>query len=446
MHLPQAGAHAMGGGGTAREAAPAPRGVAHHHLPRAPTPPLPLPPTTTATGAARRSRAAWLPRPPRALPPASSSQDDRRAQPLAKGACVSVDQFSQLEWRRATVIANEAVNLSGTYRLLRLSVPDDVPRLSGRRIEGVASAARWVDAHTSPGQLVGLRLPGEDGEGAGGGTGAGVAGPPGPRLYPLACSPYESRRGSAGLGACLIEVAVERGAAGGGGGGGGAGPAAAGAAARGAHEARLAELGPGAEVDVSGVVGRGFASMFSSGAGLPQALEDARPLLLVASGLRGAALMRAALSWTPVQAHATAAGVAAYYVDASAAGAAFVSEWEAWREAGVRFRPLFLRPPGEEGEEGGGHESGGGARGAEPGAAEGEGGGGGGGGDAAAIASLIEQALFLQPGGLAGALGGSPQEATALLAGLPGKAASAVSRELSYKGLPRDRLLFVDFM
>jgi hypothetical protein len=417
--------------------------------------------TTPTPATATRRRPAP---PPHALP---NDDDETRAQPL-KGAVVSVDQFPRLQWRRATVIANEAVNLSGDYRLLRLSVPDDVPRLFGRKIEDVPFGERWVSSHTSPGQLVGLRLPDEEQEGGrgqqGGGGGSGGGGgafPGGPRLYPLACSPYESRRDSASIGASLIEVAVARQQS----------PqstnttpssaAAAGQAARAEHEARLAELGPGDELEVSGVVGRGFASMFSSYAGLLTALEERRPLLLVAHGLRGAALMRAALSWTPVQAHATAAGVAAYYVDDSPSRAAFVAEWDAWREAGVRFTPLFLRAPGESGSS----EDEGGAVGRADGALEaeerrvqpsefsssssGEGSNTNDAADqkqAAAIADLIEQALFVRAGGLEGALGGAPQEATALLAGLPGKVASAVSRELSYKGVPRERLLFVDFL
>jgi hypothetical protein len=461
-------------------------------------PPPPYPP---------RHRARRLAPPPAALSP-SSQDDDARAQPLARGAVVSVDQFSALEWRRAVVIGNEArpaspcakekkthcmqrgtagrrrrrrplltvpppasapnnnndnnkqaANLDGTYRLLRLSVPDDVPRLSGRRragaADGLPSAERWVDQHTSPGQLVGLRLPSEVGGGSPApGSAPPLDSPPGPRLYPLACTPYETRRDSASLGASLIEVAVSRLGAGGsrGGGasngssGGGApppppsSPSARGAAARAEHEAALAELGPGDEVEVSGVVGRGFASLFSSSATLLAALEERRPLLLVASGLKGAALMRAALSWTPVQAHATAAGVCAYYVDSSPARAAFVAEWDAWREAGVRFSPLFLDPPG-----GGGADDVAREVASQP-SEFGRAGRGDGGGEAAAIADLIEQALFVRPGGLEGALGGAPQEAAALLAGLPGKVASAVSRELSYKGVPRERLLFVDFL
>jgi hypothetical protein len=373
---------------------------------------------------------------PRALP-TSSQDDDARAQPLARGAVVSVEQFSSLEWRRAVVIGNEAANLDGSYRLLRLSVPDDVPRLSGRRIEGrVPTGERWVDHHTSPGQLVGLRLPAE-GESA---AASAAPSPPGPRLYPLACSPYETRRDSASIGASLIEVAVSRlGASGDS--SSPSSPSARGAAARAEHEATLAELGPGDEVEVSGVVGRGFASLFSASATLLAALEEGRPLLLIASGLRGAALMRAALTWTPVQAHATAAGVCAYYLDDSPARAAFVAEWDSWREAGVRFTPLFLRPPGGPGDLAGEVAS-------QPLEFSRVGGGGGESvdGEAAAIADLIEQALFVRPGGLQGALGGAPQEATALLAGLPGKVASAVSRELSYKGVPRERLLFVDFL
>lgn len=111
----------------------------------------------------------------------------------------------------------------------------------------------------------------------------------------------------------------------------------------------LAELGPGAMIDVSRVAGDGcgaaagmdadgcrslcrassparmpaclldegmarpvppapaprrFASLFNPEVNLMASLEAGHPLLVLAAGVRGIAPVRAALSWTPVLAHA----------------------------------------------------------------------------------------------------------------------------------------------
>ena len=53
------------------------------------------------------------------------------------------------------------------------------------------------------------------------------------------------------------------------------------------------------------------------------------------TGPRGIAPLRAVLEWTPVQAHATAHQVTLLYACQSAASAAFIKDWDSWREAGV---------------------------------------------------------------------------------------------------------------
>ncbi len=63
---------------------------------------------------------------------------------------------------------------------------------------------------------------------------------------------------------------------------------------------------------------------------------------------QGITPVRAALNWTPVQAHATARKVTCYYVCSSAAQAAFLTEWDAWRDAGVSCSAalqLAVQPP-----------------------------------------------------------------------------------------------------
>ena len=46
-------------------------------------------------------------------------------------------------------------------------------------------------------------------------------------------------------------------------------------------ESQLAEMGPGAVLEVSNVLGRGYASLFNSYVGLLSAMEESRPLLLI---------------------------------------------------------------------------------------------------------------------------------------------------------------------
>lgn len=368
---------------------------------------------------------------------------------------------NRLTWSPATVIRNEAVNLDGTHRLLHMSVSEDVDMLYGRKIQGVPDGARWMESFTVPGQFVGVRSSTASAGAAGGSSGSGSKPANGSsskpangssgssassaaaaaaaaegnaqqqqRLYAIACSPYETRRDSAYIGGSIVEVVVDRRAGG--------------------DEAALADLAPGAAVEVSQVVGRGFASLFNSYSGLPASLEEQRNILVLAVGLKGIAAVRSALNWAPVQAHASSHRVAAYYVTRSPSSAAFLAEWDAWREAGVAFHPLYT-----EGVLGGSGSGSNGSSSADAaaaaggaGASAGEGSGGADDGEAVGaddIISLLEQGLFLRERGLEGAIGGRAAEATVLLAGMSGDVASAVAKELTFKGVAWERLLFCDY-
>ena len=87
-----------------------------------------------------------------------------------------------------------------------------------------------------------------------------------------------------------------------------------------------------------------YASLFNSYVGLLSAAEDSRPLLLIGMGARGMGPLRAALEWTPVQAHATANPVTLFYVAQGQQSAAYLADWDQWREAGVgdTTQSLFL--------------------------------------------------------------------------------------------------------
>lgn len=82
-----------------------------------------------------------------------------------------------------------------------------------------------------------------------------------------------------------------------------------------------------------------YASLFNSYVGLLSAAEDSRPLLLIGMGARGMGPLRAALEWTPVQAHATANPVTLVYAAQCQQSAAYIADWDQWREAGVGDLP-----------------------------------------------------------------------------------------------------------
>eukprot|EP00877_Chromochloris_zofingiensis_P009122 jgi/Chrzof1/4463/Cz14g14060.t1 len=343
---------------------------------------------------------------------ASAENDELHETKLGPNVAAGIkDVKESLTWSTATVTRNEAVNLDGSHRLLHISISEEVDMLYGRKIQAVPDGARWIDSYTVPGQSVGLRFPGEDGDSK--------------RVYTIASSPYESRRDSAYIGGCIIEVVVDKHSEG--------------------TEQRLAELAPGSVIEASQVIGRGFASLFNSYVGLPSALEEQRNLLIIAVGARGIAPARAVLSWTPIQAHATAHTVTCFYVTKSPATAAFLPEWDQWREAGICFHPLYmdvlLQPDhssiNTDSSSGNGSVPVDVAAGSSSDVSERA--------RKEDIMSLLDQGLFLHEHGLQGAIGGRPAECTVLLAGLSGDLANAVSKELTYKGVAWERLLFCDF-
>lgn len=57
---------------------------------------------------------------------------------------------------------------------------------------------------------------------------------------------------------------------------------------------------------------------------------------MLGMGSRGMGPLRAALEWTPIQAHATANAVSLFYVTECQQSAAYLTEWDRWRSAGVR--------------------------------------------------------------------------------------------------------------
>ena len=440
----------------------------------------------------------------------------------------------------ATVIQNRAESADGSARTLLLSVEDAVSFLDAGRRQSVRSrqaSRRWLDDYRAPGQQVAVRVPSKSSSGAS--SSSSSSHPPEEdetdfrelsRLFPLSSSPYEARRESSRLDASIIEILVDR--------------------ARGGEDDQLlGSLAPGALLHVSQVIGSGFAPLFSLGLGsgggsssgnndddgyslnakardrrrertgggrssdvaaaaaaaggggqelgaeLAEALEEARPLLLVASGAAGAGALRATLEWAPVAAAASASSaaaersegggggggggddpaseIAAAAAAASAAAAAaasndsdlgggrgergaggrrraqagrvaavllapdagsapYLKEWSLWRDAGVTVLPVYV---GEKSDD------------TEP-------------GDTTALEAALFSAVFGGPGGLRGLLSGGgsssssgtsssssssvdPSEAAVLVAGLPRPVAAALVRRLcSIEGVSSERVMF----
>lgn len=286
------------------------------------------------------------------------------------------------KWGTATVTENRGASADGTVRLLVLSVEDHVDYMDGRKLKRIQKAPRWIDNYKLPGQFVGVRFSPEDGS---------MVSPQ--RLMAVCCSPYEARRNSALLDASIIEILVERDGH--------------------PENEKLAGMAPGDTLQVSQVLGRGFASLFSSYVGLLSAMEDSRPLLMACVGTRGLAPMRAALNWAPVQAMAATQPITIIYVSDKQVSAACIQEWDNWRESGISVIPVYVeKDDGRELQLG---------------------------------KEVLEKAMFEQPSGLPGLVGGKVQDCAVLLAGLRGSTASDLARRLRDEGVSRERLLFCEF-
>lgn len=295
------------------------------------------------------------------------------------------DLRNNIKWSTATIMRNDAASLDSTVRTIHLSIEDHVDVLYGKKIAGVVDDTRWCDNFTMPGQFVGIQFPSAT---------TGGAAVTAKRLYALANSPYQSKRDSYGLDASIIEIIADR--------------------EGGEDDARLAELGPGAQIEVSQVVGRGFSSLFNTIVSVMSALEEGRPLILLCAGTRGMAPMRALLNWTPVQAHATTHRVTSLYVTKSSSKAAFITEWDLWRESGAEFLPLYAEVDVEGGKTG-----------------------------QERVLELLDKALFLREGGFDSM--GRAGEVCVLMSGLSGEVASQVTKRLTAKGVAHERMLYCDY-
>jgi hypothetical protein len=240
---------------------------------------------------------------------------------------------------------------------------------------------------------------------------------------PLASSPYATRRDSAFLDAAIIQLLVDH------------TPRfalpAGGAHADASASIGLADLAPGAQLQVSEPVGAGFAPFFAGGPGLPSALEEARALLLLGRGAAGAAPLRAALEWQPVAAHAGVKPVTLFLQAPRSAAAPYVADWDRWRDAGVRIHACYDNAENEEEDT----AAGGAAKPPlvplSPASAR-------------AYTSSLEEALLRGGRRMAEVCGAAPGECVVLVADLTPDVRARVTRELLAAGFSNERILFCE--
>jgi hypothetical protein len=322
-----------------------------------------------------------------------------------------------MRWSTACVIENREASADGTARTLVLSVDDAVIYADGRRVRHVQENTRWLDSYKAPGQLVAVRYRRDGGSLEDESSAAAIA----PRLLALTSSPYEARSSSATLDAAIVELLVRR-----------SGDGEEGEPGCCDADRALAGLGPGALVQVSEVLGRGFVSLFNSSVDMQSCLEQGRPLLIIAVGCDGMAPVRSALDWTPVEAHAGVQPVVLLYLATNPGSAAYLVEFDGWRDAGIDVRPIYVGEAANAG--------------VIASSTNGSSGNGAGGESSAKLLMVLEEALFGGVGGLKGALNnGDPHEAAVVLSGVPGDVAAALTRKLTQAGVSSERLLVCDY-
>jgi hypothetical protein len=72
------------------------------------------------------------------------------------------------------------------------------------------------------------------------------------------------------------------------------------------------------------------------------ALQEQRPVIIVASGAAGMGTARAAICWDALAASATERPVVVVYIVEAKESAAFMLEWDAWQAMGVHLFPVYI--------------------------------------------------------------------------------------------------------
>lgn len=226
----------------------------------------------------------------------------------------------ELEWKVATVVENRSATVDGNLRTLVLSIQENVRQFKGRRFGKIPSlerleSPRWIDAFNTPGQYMYVRCGGDDDNDKCVWTDR--------ERICLSSTPYDAHKDSAFLSASIVQILVDRNGE----------PKEEGGL-------ELGKLSPGDQFEVSEIFGKGFQSLFHEEYRLGPSLEAGKNLILIGSG-SGIGPLRSVLEWAPVQAYAGQHNVTLIYHVESLESAAYLDNWDEWREAGIHVRPVI---------------------------------------------------------------------------------------------------------
>lgn len=227
---------------------------------------------------------------------------------------------NSIPWHEAIVIQNKEACADGSLRSLVLSVSDEQHVLSSGNLSKNASRVqrdlRWLDQYTNPGQQIAVRIGASPEEGEKNDGPNGVVN----SLFSITNSPYDLRMNSANLDAAIVEILVSK--------------------SENEWQQKMASFSPGTRISVSNIMGTGYTSLLDDTVNLESSLGSNCHLIFISVGPQGMAAARSALSWTPVQAHASEHKVALITQVESQTCAPFLVEYDDWRDVGIHIRPI----------------------------------------------------------------------------------------------------------
>ena len=249
---------------------------------------------------------------------ASSSSSSRarvvsgpRSSPTRRGATAASasaagDAGAAPESFEGELIANNAASLNGKLRTLVVGVADergDELLNHRQRTSGTLfKHARWIDAFELPGQYVTIT----DVD-----SGKAIS-------KPISVSPYRARSTAPNSDVSVVELLLDTGSDDG-------------------DESFFAAAQPPMRLRVSAVKGCGFENPLFPEYCLKSAIERGHAIVCVAGGPRGMGPLRSVIEWPPVSSHAGKNPVTLLYLHAGdSQSAAYVSEWDSWREGGTK--------------------------------------------------------------------------------------------------------------
>ena len=274
--------------------------------------------------AATARLAATLPARRRTFARGLATRNDCRggARPNRPGAArvplvfaTSTDPKAAAESVDGDIIANNAASLDGKLRTLVVGVADergDELLAHRNRDPGVLFRhQRWVDAYKLPGQYITIT----DVD-----SGKQIT-------KPISVSPYHARSTAPNSDVSVIEILLDSGSDDG-------------------DENFFAAAQPPARLKVSPVRGGGFENPLFPEYNLKRAIEHGHSIVCIAGGTRGVGPLRSVMNWPDISSHAGTHPVTLFYLhagDMETAGqsAAYVQEWDNWREAGAKVVPCY---------------------------------------------------------------------------------------------------------